>query len=308
MQIPSANEGKVRPAAVAGRFYPSDPLELRRLSEELLAGASATQVPAVIRGDEAVPAPFPSALSFPNVPAPCPAPAPVPKAVIVPHAGYPYSGPIAASAYTLLAREGDSIKRIVLLGPSHFADFEGLASVSTAAFATPLGTVPVDIDSVRQLSALPQVRVFDEAHEPEHALEVQLPFLQVVLRDFALAPLLVGQASAAEVAQALELLWGGPETRFVISSDLSHFLDSDGARALDSQTARRIEELNFENIDENQACGRLAIAGLLQVAAARHLRPRTVDLRNSGDTAGPRHRVVGYGAFAFEENVETLNR
>jgi AmmeMemoRadiSam system protein B len=255
---------------VAGRFYPGDPSELRRLIQELLASASATQ-------------------------------GPVPKAVIVPHAGYLYSGPIAASAYSLLARARDAIKRVVLLGPSHYADFEGLASVSAAAFVTPLGTVPVDLESEIQLSALPHVKVFDEAHELEHALEVQLPFLQVVLRDFVLVPLLVGQASVAEVAKVLDLLWDGPETRFVISSDLSHFLDSDGARALDGQIARRIEELDFENIDENQACGRLAIAGLLQVAAARHLRPRTLDLRNSGDTAGPRHRVVGYGAFAFEE-------
>jgi len=276
MRINPASSTNGRPPAVAGRFYPRDPSELRHLVQELLASATVPEGPA-------------------------------PKAVIAPHAGYLYSGPIAASAYALLARAGGTVKRVVLLGPSHYADFEGLASVSAAAFVTPLGPVPVDLESVRQLCALPQARVFDEAHELEHALEVQLPFLQMVLREFAVVPLLVGQASAVDVAQVLDLLWNGPETRFVISSDLSHYLDSDGARALDFQTARRIEELDFENIGENQACGRLGIAGLLQVAAARHLRPRTIDLRNSGDTGGPRHRVVGYGAFAFDESVTTAD-
>jgi hypothetical protein len=262
--------GKVRPAAVAGRFYPDDPAELRELVNGLLA-----QVP--------------------------PATGPGPKALIAPHAGYLYSGPIAASAYAQLIPASDQIERVVLLGPSHYVAVEGLATSSADGFATPLGVVPVDVEAVRQVRALSQVRESDEAHEYEHSLEVQLPFLQTVLGAFALVPLAVGEATAEEVSQVLEALWGGPETRVVISSDLSHYYDFQTAKRLDSATAKAIEALKPNGVSEERACGRTPIRGLLEAARRHGLHARTVDLRNSGDTAGPRDKVVGYGAFVFEQ-------
>jgi len=255
---------------VAGQFYPRDPVELRGLIQLFLESVGAPAGPA-------------------------------PKAVIVPHAGYIYSGPIAASAYARFLPAREVIKRIVLLGPSHFVAFPGLATSSAEAFATPLGLVPVDDSAVQNLVELPQVTVIDAAHAREHSLEVQLPFLQTVLDDFSLVPLVAGEANADQVRLALEAVWGGPETRFVISSDLSHYHDSPAARQLDRLTATAIEALQPESIAEDGACGRVPVCGLLRTAAAHGLRARTVDLRNSGDTGGPRDRVVGYGAFVFEE-------
>ena len=261
---------KVRPAAVAGRFYPGDPVELRELIGVLLA-----QVP--------------------------PAMGPGPKALIAPHAGYLYSGPIAASAYARLIPAREVITRIVLLGPSHYVALKGLATSSAEGFATPLGKVPVDLEAVRQVRALPQVQELNEAHAREHSLEVQVPFLQAVLGRFTLVPLAVGEATPEEVSQVLEALWGGAETRFVISSDLSHYHDCETARRLDRATADAIEALKPAGIAEEGACGRIPIRGLLHSARGHRLRARTVDLRNSGDTAGPRDKVVGYGAFVFEQ-------
>jgi MEMO1 family protein len=269
--LETTDPGKVRPAAVAGRFYPCDPAALAELVHSLLE-----QVP--------------------------PATGPVPKAIIAPHAGYIYSGPIAASAYAQLLPARDQVRRVVLLGPSHYVALHGLATVSAQAFATPLGVVPVDVQTVRQLLKLPQVRELDDAHAPEHCLEVQLPFLQIVLRKFTLVPLVVGEAATEEVTEVLDGLWGGPETCFVISSDLSHYHDAETARDLDVATAAAIETLNPTDIGEAAACGRIPICGLLEVARRHQLRARSLDLRNSGDTAGPRDRVVGYGAFAFEED------
>jgi AmmeMemoRadiSam system protein B len=262
--------GKVRPAAVAGRFYPSDPVELRALIADLLS-----RVP--------------------------PATGPAPKALIAPHAGYPYSGPIAASAYAQLAPARDQIKRIVLFGPSHYVALNGLATSSAEAFATPLGIVPVDVEAVRAVRSLPQVSEMDEAHAREHSLEVQLPFLQCVLGEFTLVPLAVGDATPEDISELLDTLWGGPETRFVISSDLSHYHDFQTAHRLDQATAKAIEALKPAAIGEERACGSMPIRGLLQAARRHGLRARTVDLRSSGDTAGPRDKVVGYGAFVFEE-------
>jgi AmmeMemoRadiSam system protein B len=260
----------VRPPAEAGRFYPANPRELGDLVRTLLAQAS-------------------------------PAIGPAPKAIIAPHAGYLYSGPIAASAYAHLIPARDLVTRVVLLGPSHYIALEGLAATSAEAFATPLGLVPVDAAALRQIGSLPQVRVLDEAHAQEHSLEVQLPFLQTVLNRFSLVPLAVGGVTPEEISEVLDALWGGPETRFVISSDLSHYLDSQTARRVDRATAKAIEALNPDAIGEDQACGRVPIRGLLHAARRHGLRVRTVDLRNSGDTAGPRDQVVGYGAFVFEE-------
>jgi AmmeMemoRadiSam system protein B len=259
-----------RPPAAAGRFYPSDPAELRALVTSLLKDVSTPT-------------------------------GPVPKALIAPHAGYLYSGAIAASAYAQLIAARDVIKRIILLGPSHFVAFEGLAASSAEVFATPLGNVRLDVEAISRLMSSGQVSIRDEAHVHEHSLEVQLPFLQTVLNEFVLVPLLAGDARLEKIAQVLDMVWGGPETRVVISSDLSHYLNADAARGLDRVTAEAIERLNPDAIDENQACGRIPICGLLHAGRQHGLVGRTVDLRNSGDTAGPSDRVVGYGAFAFAE-------
>jgi len=275
----------VRPAAVAGQFYPGNPAKLRRMVENFLREVNAPAASAC--GAEA------NSLRR----------RPAPKAVIAPHAGYIYSGPVAASAYAQLAPARDTVKRVVLFGPSHYVSFDGLAATGAAAFRTPLGTVPVDTVAVRDLcSRLPQVSVRDDAHADEHALEVQLPFLQVVLADFKIIPLLVGEASDDEVAVVIEALWGGDETRIVISSDLSHYHDYATAQQTDAETARAIESLDWKKLRDDLACGCRPICGLLSAAKERGMRCRTVDLRNSGDAAGDRDRVVGYGAFVFTEN------
>ena len=226
---------------------------------------------------------------------------PAPKAIIAPHAGYDYSGPVAASAYARLQSARDTIKRVVLIGPAHYAEFSGLATSSADAFSTPLGSASVDKNAIAQLRLLPQVMVFDQAHEPEHCLEVHLPFLQTVLDGFTLVPLLVGDAGDEEVAEVLAALWDGPEICIVVSSDLSHYHDYQTARATDCATSEIIEGLGGAFLDAEQACGYRPIRGLLHLARRRGLRPRSIDLRNSGDTAGGRDRVVGYGAFTFEE-------
>ena len=259
---------QTRPAAVAGRFYPASAPALGRLVDKCLAKAR-------------------------------PGRSAKPKAIIAPHAGYIFSGPIAGSAFRPWVEEAATIQRIVLVGPSHSVYFDGLALPSHTQFATPFGNVPVDLDSVKQLRGLPQVQVFDAAHEQEHALEVELPFLQRTLQDFQVVPLVVGEASDEEVGEVLDLLWGGPETRIVLSSDLSHFHSYEAARRIDRATADRIEAGAGDELTGNHACGYRAIRGFLRAAAARGLTVETTDLRNSGDTAGPRDRVVGYGAFQF---------
>jgi MEMO1 family protein len=259
----------VREAAVAGAFYPASPGPLGRMVDGLLKAASAQ-----------------------------PLPDPAPKALIAPHAGYIYSGPIAASAFRLLAGHKE-IERVVLLGPSHYVGFHGLALPQVGEFETPLGRVPVDPSAFAQLAELPYVRIFDRAHQPEHCLEVELPFLQHSFAAPRIVPLLVGEAGDEDVAETIELLWGGPETLLVISSDLSHFLEYGAARDCDARTAEFIEQLDAERIGSGAACGSSAIRGLLVTARRHGLRATLLDLRNSGDTAGPTDRVVGYGAFAF---------
>jgi AmmeMemoRadiSam system protein B len=222
-----------------------------------------------------------------------------PKALIVPHAGYIYSGPVAASAYARLRDAGSQIRRVVLLGPAHRLAFPGLALSSASAFATPLGAVELDPQAQESLRKFPTVQVLDPAHAQEHSLEVQLPFLQEVLDDFHLVPILVGRATSEEVSAVLELLWGGDETLLLISSDLSHYHDYATAQQLDAATSRAIEELRPEALDFEDACGCLPVCGLLQSARQRGMAVETLDVRNSGDTAGDRNRVVGYGSYAF---------
>jgi AmmeMemoRadiSam system protein B len=260
----------VRRPAVAGLFYPGSAGELRSTVESLLRDAR-------------------------------PDPGPVPKAVIAPHAGYVYSGPTAAAAFRALA-VGEAPRRVLVLGPAHRVPVRGLALPGADAFATPLGEVPVDTEAAAAVSRLPQVSTFPEAHGPEHSLEVELPFLQVLFPAAQVLPVVVGDADEDEVAELLDLLWGGPETAIVVSSDLSHYLPYDVARRVDHETADEILALESP-LHPRQACGAFPINGLLVAARRRGLMPRLLDLRNSGDTAGDRGRVVGYGAFAFTEAV-----
>jgi AmmeMemoRadiSam system protein B len=259
---------QIREPAVAGLFYPDDPIVLEQQLEDFL---------------------YPEPRVETN-----------PKALIVPHAGYIYSGPVAASAYMQLKPIREQIQRVVLLGPAHRVAFQGLAASSAEYFSTPLGLVRIDQQAMDDILGLPQVRILDDAHVEEHSLEVQLPFLQTVLKkDFAVIPLLVGEAEANEVADVIEKLWDGPETLLVISSDLSHYQDYDTAHRLDSATSAAIEQLNPQGLDYQQACGCNPVRGLLMAARRHHLQAKTLDLRNSGDTAGSRDRVVGYGAYVF---------
>jgi AmmeMemoRadiSam system protein B len=233
------------------------------------------------------------------------APMPRVKALIAPHAGYVYSGAVAGKAYGCLESRRGEIRRVVLIGPAHRVPFRGSAVSTADAFQTPLGTVVVDQDVVARLLTLDSVQALDHAHQHEHALEVHLPFLQTVLDDFQLVPLLVGSTSDACVAEALEAAWGGPETLIVVSSDLSHFLSYDSAVAVDRRTANAIERLNLRDVGPEQACGFLPIRGLLRVARQRDLQVRRVALQNSGDTEGTHQQVVGYGAFLVEEAAST---
>jgi AmmeMemoRadiSam system protein B len=259
----------VRPAAVAGMFYPASAAALRSEIDALLQGATLD-------------------------------PRLCPKVLIVPHAGYVYSGSIAASAYVQLEPWASQIRRVLLLGPVHRVWTPGLALPEATAFSTPLGTVAVDREALAQLADLAQVNVDAAAHAQEHSLEVQLPFLQRVLHDFRLVPLVVGGADAEQVAEVIERLWGGEETLIVISTDLSHYLPYPDAQRVDRSTARAIEACHSHLAGE-QACGAHALNGLLLCAQRRGLKPQVLDLRNSGDTAGDKARVVGYGAFVLEE-------
>ncbi len=262
----------IRPPAVAGRFYPADADRLEADIRRYLIDADAPE----------------DCEDYPLV-----------KAIVAPHAGYPYSGPVAASAYVHLACTDIPVKRFVLLGPAHLAPVRGMAISSAAAFDTPLGRVPIDDDGRAKALSLPGVSIDDDAHAPEHCLEVQLPFLQELFLDFSIIPLLVGETTAEEVAAVLEALWDGPETRIVVSSDLSHYRDQATARQLDGETAAAIVGLRPDALREDSACGRVVIAGLLTVARGHGLTAQAIDLRNSGDTGGPSDRVVGYGAFLF---------
>jgi AmmeMemoRadiSam system protein B len=223
-----------------------------------------------------------------------------PKALIAPHAGYVYSGPVAAKAFSTLTGRSNAIRRVVLLGPTHRVAVRGLALPDCDAFATPLGKVPIDPSAADAIRAMPQVLVSAQAHLLEHSLEVEIPFLQHVLGEFSLLPLAVGDVSPDAVAEVLDRVWNGPETLVVVSSDLSHYLPYEEARRIDAGTARQIVDLD-PTIDHSQACGATPVNGLLLAARKRGLRVRQLDLRSSGDTAGDRRRVVGYGAFAFFE-------
>ena len=260
---------RTRTPAVAGLFYPGQEDALRELVEELLAQApQQTQIQ--------------------------------PKVLVVPHAGYVYSGALAARVYGLLADRRAAIKRVVLLGPAHRVWVPGLALPSDTAFATPLGVVGIDAELAAAVRDLPCVTTSDAAHAEEHSLEVQLPFLQTVLDDFTLLPLVVGGATPARVAAVLERVWGFDETLIVISTDLSHFHDLSTARRIDAETAAAIEAFEID-LHGEQACGAAPLNGLLQVARQRSCRIERIGLATSADTVGSADRVVGYGAWWLEE-------
>ena len=259
----------IRPPAVAGFFYPDDAQTLTQMIDDL------------IRSHE----------DRPNVAAP--------KAVIVPHAGYMYSGSAAVQALKRFSPEKETISRIVLMGPCHRVAIRGLAAPAADAFATPLGTVEINRQAIDTVASLPFVSIDDAPHAQEHSLEVQLPLLQKLIGDFSLVPFAVGSATADQVSTVLDTLWGGEETRIVISSDLSHYLSQDQANQLDEQTAQAIERLDWQAIDYEQACGRVPISGLLTLARQRNISVERVALLTSADTAGTPDKVVGYGAWAF---------
>ena len=260
----------IRPPAVAGMFYPADPAQLSRYVRAQLAQA-ANDVP-----------------ELPKV-----------HAIVAPHAGYRFSGPIAAHAFAALARSMTP-KRIILLGPAHTVPFRGIAAPAWDAFATPLGLVAVDRLARENIAHLPQVIIDNAPHAREHALEVELPFIQALWPDVPVLPLVVGEATPEEVAQVIEAADGADEdTAIIISSDLSHYEPYDQARRHDAATARRIQALDFAHIGPRDACGARPLAGLLHEARLRKWKPVLLDLRNSGDTAGDKSRVVGYGAWAF---------
>ncbi len=271
----TASEPSTREPAMAGRFYPREPDGLRAVVERFL--------------DEADP----------------PADLGRIEAIIAPHAGYVYSGPIAATVYAALRPFAHEIERVVLLGPAHRVFLEGLALPQATRWATPLGTIEIDAELSERLERMPQVFRSDHAHAAEHSLEVQLPFLQAVLGDFTLVPLVVGDVAPSLVAEVLDVAWGGPETLVVMSSDLSHYLSHAEANRIDEITAQMIMTGSERKLVPEQACGARGINGLLRAVAERGLEPHLLDLRNSGDTAGDRDRVVGYGAFAFTRRART---
>ncbi len=264
-----------RNAAVAGQFYPSDPVMLQSDVNQYLNNASN----------------FSKTLS------------PAPKAYIVPHAGYIYSGEIAANAYNQLKIHPELITKVILLGPAHQVPFSGIAYSSANYFNTPLGAVPVNNSVINKIKHLNFVVCNNAAHKQEHSLEVQLPFLQTVLNKFTVVPLVIGDCSSQDVAIILEQLWGGKDTVIIISSDLSHFNTYQIAQELDKNTSKAISLLQPEKIHYHHACGRTPVNGLLRIAKKKKLKVSVLDVRNSGDTAGDKNRVVGYGSYSFTETI-----
>jgi MEMO1 family protein len=257
-----------RQPAVAGTFYPANSQQLHLMLDQYLTEA---------KNDVKVP-----------------------KAMIVPHAGYKYSGPIAASAYSRLKKAHKPITRVVIIGPSHRVAFKGLAVSRANTFSTPLGKIPVDKKAVRMLLEFPFVEYIEQAHALEHSLEVHLPFLQETLADFKIVPIVAGDATPEQVSSVIDALWGGDETLIVISSDLSHYHDYATAKKLDQLTSQNIEKLQYEFITSESACGKVPVNGLLKLAREKSLSISAIDVRNSGDTAGDKSRVVGYGAYVIE--------
>lgn len=262
---------KVRPPAVAGSFYPAASKQLKAEIDTLFAQAK-----------------LPPTSNL--------------AGVIAPHAGYMYSGPVAASAFAPV--KAAAFRRVLLIGPPHYVPVGGVAAPSSTAFATPFGEIPIDRDAIAALVQAGLVGIDDRAHAPEHALEVELPFLQALLGRFTLIPLLVGEAAPEQTAAIIDAVLDD-RTILVVSTDLSHYLDYATAQARDLATAQAIEELEFDRLGPYDACGYAALNGALCGARRRNWRIERLDLRNSGDTSGDRSRVVGYGAWAFSAPAPT---
>jgi AmmeMemoRadiSam system protein B len=272
-RVPRSTATQVRPPAVAGRFYPGTAGQLDASVKSLLSAATPQ--------------------------------GPAPKGIIAPHAGYVYSGPIAATAYASVRTRAAQIEKVILLGPAHRVALDGLALPAADRFATPLGEVEIDAALAAAVLELPQVIRSEQAHALEHSLEVHVPFLQALLPRFTLLPLVVGDASPAEVAQVLERVWGGPETLIVVSSDLSHYHSYADARRIDEATVAWISSTDAPGLDPRRACGARCIDGLIEYGRHHPLDLELLDLRNSGDTAGTRDQVVGYAAFAIREEAHS---
>ena len=256
---------KIRPAAIAGQFYPSEKSQLQAAIHAAMDTVTVQQQS---------------------------------QAIIAPHAGYMYSGDIAASAYHTVLHLSPTVKKIVVLGPAHRVYVKGMALSSADVFSTPLGNIPLDQDWQTQLLTLPGVIEFDQTHEQEHSIEIHLPFLQSLFNDFILLPVVVGDVAPHLVSQFIESIWSD-DTLIVVSSDLSHFLSYEAACRMDQQTAQHIERFATDEIGPEQACGCRPLNGLLHFAEQHDLQVNTLDLRNSGDTQGNKDRVVGYGAFGL---------
>lgn len=252
---------------VAGYFYPNDPNTLSKQIDDFLLNTE---------------------IEKNNI---------IPKAIIVPHAGYIYSGQTAAFSYNCLEKIKNKIKKVVIIGPAHRVGFNGIAGTLATEFVTPLGVVKVDESSMENVLTMPSVMILEEAFQGEHCLEVQLPFLQKILNNFTIVPLIVGNVSYITLSEVIERLWGFDDTLFVISSDLSHYHDYKTAQNMDSTTANAIVNLEPDNITYDNACGRIGIQAMLDIAKSKNMTVKQLDLRNSGDTAGDKNRVVGYGAF-----------
>lgn len=268
----------IRQSSVAGLFYPADPEELKQIVQDYLSRANHQLPP--------------------------------PKALIVPHAGFVYSGSIAAAAYASLKPIKQKIKRVILLGPCHRYPLFGLAVTAADFYATPLGKIPIDQASIKDILQLPYVQVSEPAfNTQENSLETQLPFLQMTLDEFSIVPILIGQARETVVASVIDRLWHEEDTLIVISSDLSHYLDYETACRLDKKTANAILHLDPQAIQDDQACGSIGIKALLLIALKKGLTPRLVKLQNSGDIVGSYHEgVVGYGAFHFTSGNESAGK
>ena len=260
-----------RQPAVAGTFYPANSQQLQQSVNRLLEDAKTQEPP--------------------------------PKAIIAPHAGFVYSGAIAASAYSRLIQTRKTITQVILIGPSHRFAFNGLAISRSKSYSTPLGEIAVDTAAVNDIACLDFVEYVEQAHRYEHCLEVQLPFLQTVLDSFTIVPIVAGDATPEQVSTVLKMLWNGPQTLIVISSDLSHFHDYKTAQKIDQKTSEYIVDLQYEALGYESACGRIPIGGLLALAREKLFCVKSIDLRNSGDTAGDKNRVVGYGAYVVERSV-----
>ena len=270
-------EKNIRPPAVASMFYPGGTAELRKAVKKYLSNAVTEEDPKLKKGETAEL-----------------------RTLIVPHAGYIYSGKIAACAYRLLEKNQNQFKRVLLLGPSHRVWLKGAAFPKTDAFETPLGEIALDKELKEKILAdFSWISVSDEAHSEEHCLEVQLPFLQETLRDFELLPLVVGDAKTELVAALIQQFSEDHETLIVISTDLSHFHDYQTAREIDARTANAIELLEQNRISTEDACGAYPLRGALLAASQNQWNVHRLGLCNSGDTSGDRERVVGYGAWAM---------